>query len=86
VRDEFPYVREIDITRVRGRTTPVRIYELMRVAEYSSMEWVAEYQEAYKLVRKNEQSQALLIFQYLDETVNDPVSKYHMQSCRAALE
>jgi adenylate cyclase len=85
VRDEFPYVREIDITRVRGRTTPVRIYELMRATEYSSMEWVAEYQEAYKLVRKNEQSQALLIFQYLDETVSDPVSKYHMQSCRAAL-
>ena len=85
VRDEFPHVREIDITRVRGRTTPVRIYELMRATEYSSMEWVAEYQEAYKLVRKNEQSQALLIFQYLDETVNDPVSKYHMQSCRAAL-
>ncbi len=49
------------------------------------MDWVAEYREAYKLVRKNEQSQALLIFQYLDETVNDPVSKYYMQSCRAAL-
>ena len=85
VRDEFPHVREIDITRVRGRTEPVRIYELMRAAEYSSMEWIAEYQEAYKLVRKNEQSQALLIFQYLDETVNDPVSKYYMKSCRATL-
>ncbi len=85
VRGEFPHVREIDITRVRGRTEAVTIYELMRAAEYSSMEWVAEYQEAYKLVRKNEQSQALLIFQYLDETVNDPVSKYYMQSCRAAL-
>ena len=85
VRDEFPHVREIDITRVRGRTEPVRIYELMRAAEYSSMDWVAEYQEAYKLVRRNEPSQALLIFQYLDETVNDPVSKYYMQSCRAAL-
>jgi adenylate cyclase len=85
VRNEFPDVREIDITRVRGRTEPVRIYELMRAAEYSSMDWVAEYQEAYKLVRKNEPSQALLIFQYLNETVNDPVSKYYMQSCRAAL-
>lgn len=85
VRGEFPHVREIDITRVRGRTEPVRIYELMRAAEYSSMDWVAEYQQAYKLVRKNEPSQALLIFQYLDETVNDPVSKYYMQSCRAAL-
>jgi class 3 adenylate cyclase len=29
VKDEFPQTREIDVTAVRGRNEPVRLYELM---------------------------------------------------------
>ncbi len=83
IRDEFPYVREIDVAQVRGRNEPVKIFELMQTDGYASMDWVTDFQRAYRFVRQSKIEQALPIFQHLDETVHDPVSQYYIQYCGA---
>jgi len=85
VRDEFEYIREVDVTRVRGRTEPVKLYELMHVDGYASMDWLADYQRAYELVRRNERGQANAIFEHLRESVNDPVSSYYLRGSDASM-
>ena len=85
VREEFKYIREIDVTTVRGRSEPVKIYELMHVDGYASMDWLAEYQRAYELVRRNEPDQAIPIFEHLRKAVNDPVSSYYLRTAHLPL-
>ncbi|MFQ6021469.1 MAG: CHASE2 domain-containing protein [Acidiferrobacterales bacterium] len=83
VREEFPYMREVELAQVRGRRELVRIYELLHTDGQTSMDWVDEFRRAYELVRRNEFDQALPIFEHLYETVHDPVSKYYLECCRA---
>jgi adenylate cyclase len=77
VKDEFPWVREIDSVRVRGRTQPVRLYELMREERYKSLHWLEEYRAAYKELREGERTRAHELFTALHAHSADVASGYH---------
>jgi adenylate cyclase len=82
VKDEFPYAREIDNIRVRGRTQPVRLYELMREARYKSLGWLDEYRAAYKEMREGERTRAYELFTALHARSGDVASGYHAKVCK----
>jgi len=82
VKDEFPFAREIDNIRVRGRTQPVRIYELMREARYKSLHWLDEYRAAYKEMREGERTRAYELFTALHAHSGDVASGYHAKVCK----
>jgi adenylate cyclase len=83
VRGEFPHLREIDVTQVRGRREPVKIYELLPSEADSSLDWLPEFQHAYGLLRQQRYREAAAIFARLSETEHDAVSRYHWQHCQA---
>jgi adenylate cyclase len=82
VKDEFPFAREIDNIRVRGRTQPVRLYELMREARYKSLDWLDEYRAAYKEMREGERVRAYELFSALHARSGDLASGYHARICK----
>ena len=82
VKDEFTQAREIDITTVRGRSEPVRLYELILPELYPNLDWLPEFKRAYELFRADLRAQARPIFNKLAETYNDPVSRYYAECCR----
>jgi adenylate cyclase len=84
VKDEFPHVREIDVTTVRGRTEPVRLYELMLAEDYPHLDWLPEFARAYELFRAGLPAQARPVFKQLAETYTDPVSRYYLERCQTA--
>jgi adenylate cyclase len=77
VKDEFPFAREIDDIRVRGRQQPVRLYELMREERYRSIQWLDEYRAAYKEMREGERVRAHELFTALHAHSADTASGYH---------
>jgi len=82
VKDEFPHVREVDVTAVRGRHEPVRLYELLLPEHYPHMDWLKEYARGYDLFRANLLVQARTVFKKLVEELNDPVSRYYLERCQ----
>jgi adenylate cyclase len=82
VKDEFPFAREIDNIRVRGRTQPVRLYELMREERYKSLHWLDEYRAAYKEMREGERTKAYELFTALHAHSGDVASGYHAKVCK----
>jgi adenylate cyclase len=58
---------------------------VMHADGYASMDWLAEYQRAYELVRRNEPDQAIPIFEHLRKAVNDPVSSYYLRTAHLPL-
>ncbi|MFQ5993518.1 MAG: CHASE2 domain-containing protein [Acidiferrobacterales bacterium] len=85
VRSEFPYLREIDLAKVRGRREPVKIYELMQPDRYPSMDWLSDFRSAYSFVHQDKLDEALRIFEHLDVTVHDPVSRYYVRRANRCL-
>jgi len=83
VKDEFPHAREIDVTTVRGRNEPVRLYELMLAEHYPHLDWLPEFARAYELFRAGQRAKALPLFKKLAETCADPVSRYYVERCQA---
>jgi adenylate cyclase len=83
VKDEFPHLREVDVTTVRGRNEPVRLYELLLPEDYPHMNWLKEYARGYDLFRANLLVQARTVFKKLAEELNDPVSRYYLERCGA---
>jgi adenylate cyclase len=82
VGDEFPHSREIDRIRVRGRSQVVGIYELIPEGRYPDLGWLAEFADAYRLLRSGEYARAAERFDALHARVGDRVSAYHAQTCR----
>jgi adenylate cyclase len=82
VKDEFPHTREIDVTPVRGRNEPVRLYELMLAEDYPHLDWLPEFARAYELFRADLRTQARTVFKKLAETYGDPVSRYYVERCQ----
>ncbi len=82
VKHEFPWAREIDSVRVRGRTQPVRLYELMREERYKSLHWLDEYRAAYKEMREGERTRAYALFTALHAHSADAASGYHAKVCK----
>lgn len=81
VREEFPALREVDRTPVRGRREPVRIYELLPAVE--TLDWLPEFRHGYELMRARRYLEAALVLERLVQTVDDPVSRYHLEQCRS---
>jgi adenylate cyclase len=77
VRDEFRAAREVDRVRVRGRTQPVRLYELIPEGRYATLEWLDEFRAAYDAMRAGDMARASAAFQALHAQHGDPVSAYH---------
>ena len=84
VKDEFPQAREIDVTTVRGRSEPVRLYELMLAEDYPHLDWLPEFARAYELFRADLRTQARTVFKMLAENYGDPVSHYYVERCQTA--
>ncbi len=84
VKDEFPHAREIDVTTVRGRNEPVRLYELMLAEDYPHLDWLPEFARAYELFRADQRTQARTLFKKLAEAYDDPVSRYYAERCQTA--
>jgi adenylate cyclase len=83
VRDEFRAVREVDVTPVRGRAAPVRVYELIPDGEYSSLGWIDDFNKARDLFHAGKPAKARPIFDKLVKAVNDPVSRYYLSRIQA---
>jgi len=79
VQDGLPNMREVDVTRIRGREAPVRLYELIPEGRYANLDWLGEYAHAYTLYHRGERKQAAAIFQALSHSIGDPVSQYYVR-------
>ena len=82
VKGEFPNAREVDQVQVRGRTQPVRLFELIPQARYAAMDWLQEYRAAYARMRAGDAAGAALAFEALHARTGDRASAYHAQRCR----
>ncbi len=82
VKDEFPNTREIDRVQVRGRAQYVGLYELIPEGRYSSLDWLGEFANAYRLLRDGDSAHAAERFDALHARVGDPVSAFHSRACR----
>jgi adenylate cyclase len=82
VRGEFPNAREIDQVQVRGRTQPVRLYELIPQARYAAMDWLEEYRGAYARMRAGDTAGAAQAFAALAARTGDKASAYHAHNCK----
>ncbi|MDX1487016.1 MAG: adenylate/guanylate cyclase domain-containing protein, partial [Acidiferrobacterales bacterium] len=85
VRHQFPHIREVDIAEIRGRQEAVRIFELMPVDDGVALDWLADFQRAYRCLRQARYAEALALFEQLSEDVGDSVSRHHMHYCRSQL-
>ncbi len=81
VKNEFPHIREIDVTTVRGRREPVGLYEIMLEKQYDNMDWVDQFRRAYHLFQAGDIDNAQLLFEDISRTVDDPVCRYYIERC-----
>jgi len=84
VEEEFIF-RELDLLRVKGKTMPVKIYELVdsvdsaRDKDYS---WIPQYEEALSAYRAAEWKKAVKLFTELAEgTHKDSASQTMLERC-----
>jgi adenylate cyclase len=82
VRDTFKTIREVDVTQVRGREKAVRIYELIAEGEYQKLDWLNAFKTAREHFHADRMAKAKPIFERLVKSVNDPVSRYYLESIR----
>ena len=81
LKDEFPLAREVDRVRVRGRTQPVRLFELIAQGRYASLDWLEEYRAAYAVMREGDALRAAGLFASLHARSGDSVSAFHAHHC-----
>lgn len=74
--------REVDRVRVKGKSLPVRIYELV-VGDTS---YCARFETALELYRKTDFRQAADIFSELAECHDDGPSRLYLDRCRVYME
>lgn len=79
VKAHFPYTREIDVTRVKGKQQESKIYEIMLPQHYNSFDWLGEYQQVYQAMRKEMWLDAMAGFSKIYDRTGDPVSRYYKE-------
>ena len=82
VKTEFPHIREIDNTVVRGRREPVGIYEIMLREHYVELDWIDQFHRAYHLFQAGDIDGAQTLFEAILRKVDDPVSRYYVDRCK----
>jgi adenylate cyclase len=75
--------REIDRVQVRGRAQPVGLYELIPEGRYGSLDWLDDFNAAYRKLQDGDRAGAEAGFAALVERIEDPVSAYHLKLLRA---
>ncbi len=84
IKNEF-ICRELDFLKVKGKTTPTRIYELIANREFSDPEqfqWIANYHEALSLYRQGNWGKAGTLFESLVHSAcPDPASVVMLERC-----
>lgn len=78
--------REVDMIRVVGRKEPVRVFEIVgerREVLESELEEIAIFEQALKVYRKGEWSEALSLFQKLE---NDMLAQVYTDRCQKLIE
>lgn len=82
-REHLKAAREIDVTQVRGREQPVRLYELIPDGEYRNLDWLGDFETARAHFHAGRAAKAKPIFDKLVKAVNDPVSRYYLSRIQA---
>lgn len=77
--------RELDYLRVKGKTQPTRIYELIGTANEKAQNTVARYEAALTLYRQGNWQQALSEFEELAQLHSDTPSATMAGRCRILL-
>ncbi|MCF7858380.1 MAG: adenylate/guanylate cyclase domain-containing protein [Candidatus Cloacimonetes bacterium] len=90
VKEEF-ICRELDSLKVKGKTIPTRIYEIIdkkqEIDNPQKYKWISNYEKALKLYREKDWQQAGEVFQELSEDpYNDSASKVMFTRCLYLLE
>ncbi len=78
VHNTFKDIRKVDVTQIRGRETPVGIYELIPEGEYRNLNWLDDFEQARVHFHAGRVAKAKPIFERLVKSVNDPVSRYYL--------
>ncbi|MDD8019532.1 MAG: adenylate/guanylate cyclase domain-containing protein, partial [Bacteroidota bacterium] len=85
VTDEF-LLREMDLIRVKGKSRPIKIYEVVcKKNEISSLtlQWVQTFESGLKLYREQHWNDAIKIFTTAVNMVNtDEASKVYIERCK----
>jgi adenylate cyclase len=85
IKNEF-ICRELDFLKVKGKTTPTRIYELIAYresADNNSYQWIEKYHNALDVYRRGNWENASALFKALaDERHGDPPSLVMAERCR----
>ena len=81
VKDRLSNFREVDSVQVRGRTQPVRLYELVPPGQYAAG-WLDEFRAAYVSMREGQLESAARAFEALHAGSGDLASAYHARYCR----
>jgi len=79
------FTRELDLVRVKGKTEPVRIYELLGcgISSPQKKELISEFSEATYLYRSREWGPALSAFEsVLEKFPDDGPTKTFVERCR----
>ncbi len=79
---EYFICRELDFVRVKGKTKPVRIYELINRSGEEKPDWIKIYEEGLMLYRQGNFAEALEIFKkVLKIKDNDHPSQLFIERC-----
>jgi len=85
IKDTF-LCRELDRLRVKGKTEPTSVYELVDENTPEAIEknrWITEYEKALEYYRRAEWNKAIDIFEKLSENpINDKASAVMLERCR----
>ena len=87
-KKEFEF-RELDYVRVMGRSTPVRVYELLEFKGKLTpemVEWLKAYERAYGLYRQHKFAEAVTVFEKVIEMNEDDVASSNLiERCRSSV-
>ncbi len=82
-------VRELDLIRVKGRTKPCKVFELIGIAGDRECEtrlnWLDDYLKGLKFYKDRNFSSAILHFKKSYEISNDFTSNVYITRCRSYL-
>ncbi|KAF0152620.1 MAG: adenylate cyclase [Ignavibacteria bacterium] len=87
---EFALVRELDSIKVKGKSKPAKVYELIGMAGDSDAELklssLHEYNSALKLYKQKKFAEASVLFEYCFSKNNDYTSKVYLDRCKSYIE
>jgi len=79
--------REIDLVRVKGKATPVRVYELVDLNMGNSPEWITYYESGLKFYRERKWQDAISAFEMvLSLRAGDGPAAFFVKRCRLLKE